>query len=148
MEALLVKLATSAGGAGVALAAMYFVYKMDERRKARRMNDIASDPAPNPGNPAMLGGSNPAGDERSGVSVIPDGERPITREHLKAHCTAVHAVSDEKFDAINKSLGDTNTKIDKMETKLDKNAEAMMKSVADLQACTAVLKDRTNNRRD
>jgi hypothetical protein len=86
-------------------------------------------------------GTNPA-DEISGVTALP----VITRPQLEAHCSAKQEIISERLGTMNRSLTDTNKRIERMDIKLDSVTRDMRESVGELREVVAVIKDRTNRR--
>lgn len=157
MEAFLLKLASSAGGTGVAIAALWIIYKIVMARQMRKFEEVSAQQPPIT-TPAMglpmLGGTNPAAGEISNVMSDPM-KIPITQGEHENLCGERQKVIGERLSGINTKLSDTNDRINRVDTKLsetartmyaklDKTNEAMNSAVTELKAGVAVIKDRTN----
>jgi len=136
-EEFLLKILGSAGGTGIAIAAIWLVYQVVVKRRDGRIDQEAQ---PNPQNPST--NTNP----RIAAITQPldksdyDGDKPVTMDLYEAQQT----IFNQRLGNLQITLGDTNKRIDKLDFKLDKATTEMSGTVAQLKEAVAVLKDRTS----
>lgn len=142
VEDVAIKMLTNTGSTGIAIFLAYILYKVLMARKDRKLDKIANAPDDRDPGRTMLGGSNPAGTETSGVVLSPE-KQPVTNEVCEARqriiTTKIDAVG-EQVGKLDKSLADTNRELRETAVKLTKGASK-------LETCVAVLEDRANRDR-
>jgi len=138
VEDVAIKMLTNTGSTGIAIFLAYILYKVLMARKDRKLDRIANAPDGNPER-AMLGGSNPAGTEVSGVVLSPE-KQPVTNET----CTERQRVITTKIDAVGEQVGKLDKSLADTNTKLDATATKLAEGVSEIKTCVAVLKDRAN----
>jgi len=138
VEDVAIKMLTNTGSTGVAIFLAYILYKVLMARRDRKLDRIANAPDGNPGR-AMLGGSNPAGTEVSGVVLSPE-KQPVTNEV----CAERQRIITGKIDAVGEQVGKLDTNLADTNRELRKTAAKLTEGVSKIETCVAVLKDRAN----
>ena len=160
METWIADALKNGSGIGAFAVAAFFIWKIIVAVQARRQNGAANAAHSHPpgATPAaglpMLGGTNPAAGETTGVNADPR-KAPVTH----GECEDKQNLIGEKLTNINTKLGDTNDRINRMDTKLSENTkgiydrldetnksmnDAVTKLNAGVASIDAVIKDRTN----
>jgi len=146
IEEVAIKMLTNTGSTGIAIFLAYILYKVLMARKDRKLDKIANAPDDRDSGRAMLGGSNPAGTEISGVVLSPE-KQPVAESTCGERMHAQSERFGDKIDAVGKDvqgmrsdLADTNRSINKALLKMTEQVNAT-------NTCVAVLKDRANRDR-